>query len=350
MKLRKTILIGVGAILLLQTKSFSQSSQPTVDTNALMQMVKNYAADLAANPPLSSEGFSNKMVALDYAYRHEKIDKGMAMAENIILQHNQAQNIYGKVIDQNGQPVAQVDVTAGLMVLDLNKPYLERPENHKTQTDTNGLFEFTGLRGSGLGASVSKQGYEINGAGMKGAVGQQSSPTDRVTFTMWKLRGAEPMISSRFDSRVPYDGTSATFNLETARKVTNGVSDLRITLLRTPLKIRRGRDRYDWTAKIEIINGGLLEERDAYPNFAPKDGYQSSFNFSMSSNSVPWNGELSRKFYFKSAKEQYGRLSIDLSTDSERPETGVTIAAWLNPSGSQNLEIDQSKLTKIWKY
>jgi len=269
--------------------------------------------------------------------------------------NHQILSFYGKVIDQYGQPVVEADV-AGSVVSLTGPDTDEKYKHYKTKTDSNGLFQFTWLIGAGISASPSKPGYEMDIRGYKGPVGLQrtgskkTSPTDRAIFTMWKERGPEPMIDSRFDSRVPYDGTSATFNLETARKVTNDVSDLRITLLRAPLKIRRGRDKYDWTAKIEIINGGLLEEHDTYPYIAPKDGYQSSFNASMSSNSVSWNRELNQNFYFKNAQGQYGRLSVDLSTDSEHPETGVTIEAWLNPSGSQNLEVDQSKLTKIWKY
>jgi hypothetical protein len=131
------------------------------------------------------------------------------------------------------------------------------------------------------------------------------------------------------------------FNLTTGKKTTDG--DLRIVLSRSPLKIHRGRDKYDWLVKIEMSNGGLLVESDPYPNWAPQTGYQSFFETGMSSNNVPWSGEFRQNFYIKNAQEQYGRLFIDLSSDSTRPDTGITVQTWVNPSGSQNLEFDPRK-------
>jgi len=79
----------------------------------------------------------------------------------------------------------------------------------------------------------------------------RSTPTNRVVYTMWKLRGAEPMKHGEIESRVPYDGTSATFDLEGNQKSTNG--NLKITLLRSPQKIRRGVDKYDWNVRVEWL-------------------------------------------------------------------------------------------------
>jgi RHS repeat-associated protein len=84
-----------------------------------------------------------------------------------------------------------------------------------------------------------------------------------VVITMWKPQGAEPIIHTVLESRVPYNGTSAIFNLMTGKKAADG--DLKITLSRFPLKIHRGRSKYDWKVEIETINGGLIEENDPYP-------------------------------------------------------------------------------------
>jgi hypothetical protein len=101
MKLRKIILICVAVIMLFTNKSFCQSDQPpnAIDTNATERTLKAYAANLAANTPLSDEEFTNKMAALYAAYHQEKIDRNVVMGEDLILEHNKAQNIYGKVID-----------------------------------------------------------------------------------------------------------------------------------------------------------------------------------------------------------------------------------------------------------
>jgi len=149
------------------------------------------------------------------------------------------------------------------------------------------------------------------------------------------------MTHVKFDSRIPYDGTPVVFDLKNGNKTGNG--DLQISLLRTPLQIRRGRDKYDWVAKIGIVNGGILPENDPYPYWAPETGYQPLFETSMSSNAIPWQAELRQNFYIESPQGQYGRLCIDLFTDSMRPDTGITVETWINPSGSQNLEFDPAK-------
>jgi len=162
---------------------------------------------------------------------------------------------------------------------------------------------------------------------------------------MWKLHGAEPLTHTELESRVPYDGTSAAFNLATGQKTTNG--DLEITLLRSQMKIRRGQDKYDWTVKITVVNGGLIADNSPYPYWAPENGYQSSFETGMRSNSVPWSPELKQNFYIKNEQGKYGRIFIDLFTDATRPDTGIKIQTWFNPSGSQNLEIDLKKVTNV---
>jgi hypothetical protein len=92
MNSRKIIWIGITAILLLETKAFCQPNSSTpnqraalIDTNAIILMVKNFGMNLAKNPPLSNEDFTNKMAAVGTAYRNEKIDKGVAMVETMLL-------------------------------------------------------------------------------------------------------------------------------------------------------------------------------------------------------------------------------------------------------------------------
>lgn len=253
--------------------------------------------------------------------------------------------IYGKVIDQDGNPMAGVDVTGSVSRI---QGWFgeEKWEDHATHTDANGLFQFSGLTGADWNVSVKKDGYIIDytrgcSGPSGGADGSQTNPNNRIILTMYKQHGAEPMTYREIESRVPYDGTTASFNLTADQKSTNG--DLKITLLRSPLKIRRGLDKYDWNVKIEMTNGGLQTESSPYPYWAPESGYQSAFVTGMSSNNVAWNRELKQNFYIKDGQGKYGRLLIDLFTDAVRPDTGIKIQTWFNPSGSRNLEFDPAK-------
>jgi hypothetical protein len=86
-----------------------------------------------------------------------------------------------------------------------------------------------------------------------------------------------------------------------------------------------------------------LTQNDGYPNWAPDNGYQPAFSKSVIATNIPWQRSLTQNFYFRDSNGRYGRLFIDLATDSDNADTGIGIEAWINPSGSQNLEFDPAK-------
>lgn len=285
------------------------------------------------------KSFTSEKDILD-AYHAGLINKDESMLAMGALEDKEedkaSMDTYGKAVDQDGQPVAGVKVL-GRLELGIGEY-----KDYHAETDSQGLFQFVGSHGSGLILHFQKQGYDFDGNLLpERPKNYLPDPNTPLMITMWKLRGAEPLMHRELESRIPYDGTSAVFNLTTAQKSTNG--NLKITLLRSPLKIRRGVDKYDWNVKIEMTNGVLLAESSPYPYWAPEGGYQPAFVTGMSSNSVAWDRELKQDFYIKDGQGKYGRVFIDLFTDATRPDTGIKIQTWLNPSGSQNLEFDPSK-------
>ena len=149
-----------------------------------VQLAETFKAKLATNPPLSRTDTSNTMAAIEHAYRQGEMDKGVAMAEMMTLQDNQSQDFYGKVIDQYGHPVTEANVSA-----EINLTF-GRGGTQKTQTDANGLFQFTGLRGRSLRVTPEKKGFQIEGHGLgeKGLNGPETSPKNRAVYTMWRLK------------------------------------------------------------------------------------------------------------------------------------------------------------------
>ena len=321
----------------------NETSQPitAVMTNSDALVPSNTIGMISPSITVSNISSTN-LSDMYQAYQKGLINKGEMMVAIWKAENVKPQDFYGKVVDQYGQPIAGASVNGDLMLIQ-GADVGERKDVYKTQTDANGEFEFSGLHGWELAIAPSKSGYELapNTAAMQLPAGEKTSPSVRAIFTMWKLKGPEPMIHTEFDSRVPYDGTSAIFNLETGKKAADG--NLRITLLRKPLQIQRGRDKYDWMVKIEIVGGGIFEENDLYPNWAPDNGYQLFFEAGMNATDVLWSRELVKNFYIKDNQGRYGRLFVDLFTDSMRSDTGINIRAWINPSGSQNLEFDPTK-------
>lgn len=266
-------------------------------------------------------------------YRQGLITKDEAIVEVQKRQFVQPQNFYGKVIDQNGDPVSGVGITAGNETLTDN---VVQPQTFTVRSDSDGLFEITGKTGTSIGVRLIKNGYlwGLRGEGYKAPASGVSSPADRVVLTMWKLHGPELLTSYNIDSKIPHDGNPVIFEMATGKASPSG--DFRVTLSQFPLDVRTGRERFDWTAKVEILNGGLVEENDPYPYMAPANGYQPSFEFNVSSNSPEWLPNLKKNFYTKNAQGQYGIMQFAIYPG--RSPTGLEAHFTINPSGSQNLE------------
>jgi len=265
-------------------------------------------------------------------------DKASMILSALDAENNRGINVYGKVIDQFGTPVTGVAVHGGVL---LNAGFdASRSVVFDTQTDREGLFSFEGLHGIRLGVKMEKPGYEFNpNLYVNWWNSYKPDRNSPAVFTVYKLRGEEAMDHKEFDSRVPYDGQTAAFDLLAGRKDSNG--DLRITLTRNPLKVRRGVDRFDWSVTIEIVGGGLTETSDLYPYEAPESGYLPTFSLNIDKNSPSWTQRLTKTFYVRTKNNQFGRIDIDLTTDSERPQgTGISIKSFMNPPGSRNLEPD----------
>jgi hypothetical protein len=103
-------------------------------------------------------------------------------------------------------------------------PTASKEEGHTTQSDSAGLFQFTGLHGASLGVAVSKLGYEwgARGEGYQAPVGGKSSPDNRAILTMWKLHGPEPLNHSAIEVKIPHDGTIVAFDIASGKQSPNG--------------------------------------------------------------------------------------------------------------------------------
>lgn len=265
------------------------------------------------------------------------------MGLDSVIKNHQPQNLYGKVIDQNGQPVAGVNVEGDIELM--NGWIVGKIEKHHTQTDANGLFQFTRLKGTTLSANVSKPGYEIDyRVGRIAPVRGQSSQNDRVTFVMCKILGGEPMVHDKKFYGINPDGRIFTIDLVNKKKTegTNAVGDLQVQIQR-PVPIKRG-GKFDWSFAVTAVGGGIIEVTNAtYLNEAPESGYQPSCNVNMSAANQSWQEQIEKTFYFKSRDGKvFGRFHAAIIPNYN--DTSVfDIESYINPAGSRNLEFDPSK-------
>jgi hypothetical protein len=317
-------------------------------------MVNPDVAEIFSNAPPPPPGFTTP---LDYlksftkekdiidAYHAGKISEGEAELGlellNRSLKNKASVDTYGKVVDQNGQPVvgAEVHGIVGLGSGDTEK--------HDTTTSAQGLFDFLGLHGQGMTMEIEKKGYYFDY--MLPSAHRPNNylpdPAKPLVFTMWKLHGPEPMMHADIESSLPRDGTMRMFNVLTGNKDVSG--DLTVQLLREPLEIAAKdlRKPFNWSLTLTITNGGLLGyTNQPYPYEAPMEGYQKVFTMSFPSNMIGWQSWFKHDYYFNAEKGGiYGRMTVEVHAGAPTPEAYFRIDTYANPAGSRNLEFDPQK-------
>jgi len=308
-----------------------------------LKLIAAYKSKLETNPPLSWNEASNMTATIFHSYREGETDKGLAMAELTIRADNVSQDFYGKVMDQRGQPVVGATVTGTI----IRESGGIGNESTKIKTDSRGLFQFTGLRGHSLNVALEKAGYQIegHGVGLRNVNGPDSNPTNRAIFTMWKLKGPEPMIHDHKDYKLKADNRVYTIDLIAKSMIegTNMEGDLLVKFQR-PQQINR-REHFDWSFTMSAIGGGLLgATNNEYLNEAPEKDYDPSYSISMSSTNSHWNWGDEGTFYVKSRNGKvYGHIHVKTDAES-RDGSSLEIDSYINPSGSRNLEFDPTNL------
>jgi hypothetical protein len=260
-------------------------------------------------------------------------------------------DFYGKLVDQFGTPVAGADIKGSIRVIN---GFRRGTDWLSTTSGADGRFEFHG-KGQDIGVAPTKAGYvylTMNGTGNYSLLSSEEErahpdPSSPVILKMWKLQGAQHLISFRIDSYVPVNGTPVIFDLHTGTRVEQG-GDLTIRL-ESPAKPNAG-EGYDWRVSVQPMDGGIFQPRDIRPDQmfeAPETGYEKEFDLAYRNGASPWSSRFKSSFYFSTrAGRCYGKLTLSITTDVVR-EGGalVMLSGYLNPTGFRNLEMDPALVT-----
>lgn len=279
------------------------------------------------------------------AFAKERVEKTVAALNRA---NSRLLDMRGKVVDQYDQPVVGATIRGSILLYD----GLERTKEdlRYTETDNQGLFGFEGIHGVTLGIWPQKEGYtydlKLTSKRSGNYRGDYANPD---VFVMWKLKGAEHVISDDKFYGIKPDGRVYTIDLIKGKKIegASAVGDLLVQIQR-PALIARG-EKFNWSFSIQPIEGGLLETAAHYLNEAPLEGYQGRYAVSLSSSDANWTEKFQRTFFFTSRnRANYGWLKIEIIPNYN--DTSVLkFESLLNPAGSRNLEVDPEKVTKAGK-
>ena len=281
----------------------------------------------------------------------EKRDRVKEMRE-IIKKANQPVVFYGRVVDQDNAPLPGVKVKLSLKRL--QETFLgasaDKMDYIDLTTGIDGLFILKNQKGSLLGIhSITKDGYKAPHYGhldywyqelVKGEkyVPQANSPE---VFRMYKIFGAERLRVREFrptpmGPEVPEDGVSAYYDILKGIKVQEG-GDIKITLKRTQIGFD-SRPRYDWVATIESLSGGVILSDDELMYRAPESGYKLTTSIIL-----PKGLALKVVYFYLKIESIYARVTTTFRFPASDSKGEIDyLEAYINPTGSRNLEYDSS--------
>ncbi|MBI3881530.1 MAG: carboxypeptidase regulatory-like domain-containing protein [Verrucomicrobia bacterium] len=253
-------------------------------------------------------------------------------------------DFFGKVVDENENPIAEADVV--FIWTDLSADGTSR---QAAKSNGDGFFQLSGAKGYDLGVSVSKEGYYPYRDNPRGfTYGDPDGPfhpdvSQPVIFRLRKKGKAEPLVVLKqpgigkwLTYPLPRDGNPIEISLETGKQTVLGMGDMRVELI-APLGKLDFRLKYDWQVKISVLGGGLVEALEEFPFQAPEQGYKPAMEIIRTANDSRWFDQVEQSYYFRLKSGKFGYVKM-LVTANDRAHFGIL--AYVNPRGSRNLEFD----------
>ncbi len=335
------IALGALAVLLLHQKVARIPETPSVQTNTLPS-----TGDRTSSPRSNATSHTNELgqvVGNDTNVSGPSVgNKAKQMAELLSTYNNVPIEFYGRVEDQFSNVVENATINFCIQVYSGTESGVERG---RVITDANGQFSIKGYRGESLGLVPIKAGYALattitlfrySHLDDQHYVSSQQNPT---VIRMWKLQGAEPLVSVKGRYRLPYTNAPMSFDLLRGQIVEAG-GDLKITVNR-PQGIISGQNRMDWGVQIEAIAGGLIDAagQEGITYAAPESGYQPISTLSASTNGH--GAELIQEGYFVQSRDGQVYSKIDISVRINRDPDGlmsIDFSGVANTNASRNWE------------
>jgi len=237
-------------------------------------------------------------------------------------------NFWGKVVDQNDQPVRGAKIR--FQWTDLSP---SGTTEKFTESDGQGLFSLINEKGKNMGVYLSKSKYHVVDKGRASFEyaaffePHYHEPDSKkpVIFRLVKKQANEPLVRTEQEVKLPQIGSVATVELDAS-------TTIEIKLLANEINPDQ-----PWSVQLTTSGGGLQATMDEFPVEAPAGGYQSSTIVDRKSPRQPnWSGlHQGGMFYVKTASG-YGRLELRMITGKD----WARVTTYVNPSGSRNLESD----------
>lgn len=278
--------------------------------------------------------------------------------ESLIDQLNTSIEIYGKVVDQYGDPVSGAEV----ILRPINR--LKDSYGQKTlKTDEEGKFSAQGMYGKSLGVSVSKEGYlrypplsalsssdHLAYSGDSGG-NRHADPSNRLVLELLKIGTVEPMIHVKKKRwKLPLEGTPLVIGLDTEDGQGKHAVEFRFKSdwNKLPMDNEINSKTFDWSFEIRIPGGGLIWDGSDVAFEAPESGYEETIRYEYLA-TMPreeWKRLRRGRYFVKFADGTYGRIQFEIDGSSDRKP--LYMESWLSlKPDSRNLATENMIIEKM---
>lgn len=290
----------------------------------------------AGNQPLIDQKFKEQK-QLDYDNELVKKMEIGVRNENVPIE------FWGKVIDQDGNPLEDVNI----------QYRIQQPraiwDSHSIVksiiTDSAGCFYIAGEKGSSFSfESFRKNGYR-NAGGQKLTFGYSDGTgkytPDKFKPNVYTLIKEDKIQGLFFFSRqllLNWDNVPVRYNLKTGEIDSSG--EIQITARRGKIVSEGRQARYDWAFRVQAIRGGIIEVSREEAYMAPEKGFKEFWECGYLATDPQWRiarGDIHLSFHLENGN--YGRLELNVDAELGSKISG-RISSYLNPSGGRLLEYD----------
>lgn len=259
------------------------------------------------------------------------------------FQHKTPIEFYGKVVDQDNQPIVDARV-------DLVWSVTGGTDSRMVKSGKDGRFSIIGIQGKGISVDVFKEGYHVGIEGKGGFeyaaffedIFHVANPNNPVVFQLLKKGDSEPMYKWYPTADLTVDGKATWLDIKTGRIAATG--DVSFSVLRDT-----GPDSRMSGYKLRVVaaNGGgiALSEGEEFMFLAPSEGYQPSLEIVQKAGDPQFKVSQNLRFYLKTPDGKFAAIKADVA-QFNIPAAGLQTLIYFNPSGSRNLEFDDKKHLK----
>ena len=267
-------------------------------------------------------GLTNFTITPEIRSQARKLRDIMSRGTRDFLEKTQGPiTFYGRVVDEHERPVPAVEVVVEWNDLSAYMSSLDEKDVRRKslilKSDLDGSFHVDAVVAPGLEFSVSMPGFYSSRRNLRSISYSESLAADRnrpVVFHLQKKGPGTDLITSQygvlrdFEFSAPRNGTPVVVDFFNRKLAASG----QLQLSQVQPEYLQAKQAKSWSFRMEIPDGGFVEQSDEFPFEAPEAGYRPVVQFDFKLGETNWTVRLSKKYDIAFGEpRRYGWLKVE---------------------------------------